>query len=618
MPGKENVFINAIASESWLDVGGDNHITYAFENNYGRAWNGAEKAAVSAALQSYANVINVTFAEVTGNTSSADLGENLVSAAQLKSILGTGIYSAWHDPPSDSQAEAYYNYQTGYWTEASLAVGGKGYWLVVHELGHGLGLEHPHSTWHGSGLFPGVTKDNPKDTGDFGLNHGLYTAMSYNVPNEPPNHGPGAYGNIGGPMAFDIAALQFLYGANTTFASGNDTYVLPGVNAQGTYWTCIWDTGGTDGIVYDGPLSATINLNAATLRNEPGGGGFLSYVSGIKGGFTIANGVAIENARAGSGNDSMVGNEFANRLEGGAGNDFLWGGQGADTLIGGDGLDTASYASDTVGVNVDLTLSGPQASGGHGAGDILSGIENLIGGLGRDTLIGDGNANLLDGGRGADTLKGGGGNDFYLVDDPLDILIDTSGLDTAKSSVTHTLSDGVENLTLTGSIAINGIGNALDNEIVGNGKVNKLYGEAGNDTLKGAAGNDKLVGGDGNDDLYGGAGKDALTGGAGADQFVFHKPLSSGNVDRITDFYAPQDTIGLENAIFHALSKTGTLAGNFFWKGTAAHDSNDHIIYNPGTGALIYDSNGSAAGGATQFATLNTGLALTHSDFFII
>ena len=90
------------------------------------------------------------------------------------------------------------------------------------------------------------------------------------------------------------------------------------------------------------------------------------------------------------------------------------------------------------------------------------------------------------------------------------------------------------------------------------------------------------------------------------------------NVDRITDFSAPADTILLENAIFAVLMTPGTLSAAAFHIGTAAHDGNDRIIYNPTTGALTYDSNGNAAGGATQFATLGTGLALTNADFVVI
>src|SRR5262245_57537993 len=79
------------------------------------------------------------------------------------------------------------------------------------------------------------------------------------------------YGWNGGPMAFDIAAIQDLYGANMSYHANADTYVLPDINdvagGTGTYYTCIWDAGGTDEIVYNGIRNATIDLRAATLDN---------------------------------------------------------------------------------------------------------------------------------------------------------------------------------------------------------------------------------------------------------------------------------------------------------------------------------------------------------------
>ena len=119
--------------------------------------------------------------------------------------------------------------------------------------------------------------------------------------------------------------------------------------------------------------------------------------------------------------------------------------------------------------------------------------------------------------------------------------------------------------------------------------------------------------------INGGLGNDTLTGGGGNDFFVFNTaPNVSTNQDIIKDFDVAQDTIRLENAIFTAVGVPGTLAAAAFHTGAAAHDPNDRIIYNSATGALIYDSNGNAAGGAVQFAKLTAGLALTNADFVVI
>ena len=122
----------------------------------------------------------------------------------------------------------------------------------------------------------------------------------------------------------------------------------------------------------------------------------------------------------------------------------------------------------------------------------------------------------------------------------------------------------------------------------------------------------------GNDTLNGGAGLDTLTGGAGNDYFVFNTALNaSTNWDKVTDFNAAQDTMGLENAIFSRLG-TGTLNAANFHVGGSAADADDYIIYDKTTGALSYDSDGSGAGSAIHFATLTTRPTLTNADFIII
>jgi Ca2+-binding RTX toxin-like protein len=150
----------------------------------------------------------------------------------------------------------------------------------------------------------------------------------------------------------------------------------------------------------------------------------------------------------------------------------------------------------------------------------------------------------------------------------------------------------VENLTLTGAGNIFAIGNTLGNVLIGNA---------------------------GDNFINGGAGNDVLTGGAGKDTFGFNAILNSvTNIDRITDFSAADDMISLANAVFTALTTVGTLASEAFFEGSQANAADNRIVYDSTTGALIYDSNGSAAGGATQFATLGTGLALSRANFVVV
>lgn len=162
-------------------------------------------------------------------------------------------------------------------------------------------------------------------------------------------------------------------------------------------------------------------------------------------------------------------------------------------------------------------------------------------------------------------------------------------------------------------------GSDYNNTLTGTSGADVVQGFGGRDTLHGQGGNDRLEGGSGNDTLYGGAGLDQLLGGSGYDSFVFNTALdAAGNVDQISDFSTVYDTIRLENAVFTALTGTGTLAGSAFHAGTAAHDATDRIIYDATNGALSYDPDGTGAAAAIKFAQLSGGTAVNSSDFVII
>ena len=129
--------------------------------------------------------------------------------------------------------------------------------------------------------------------------------------------------------------MQKLYGANTSYHAGSDTYTLPGKNVSGTGWFTLWDADGSDIIqVPTGAGSATIDLRAATLAEGDRGRRRLRLLGKRNsGGFTIADGVVIENAVGGAGNDKLIGNAAANKLTGGGGQDILTGGDGPDIFI---------------------------------------------------------------------------------------------------------------------------------------------------------------------------------------------------------------------------------------------------------------------------------------------
>lgn len=296
-------------------------------------------------------------------------------------------------------------------------------------------------------------------------------------------------------------------------------------------------------------------------------------------------------------NDSIVSGGGADVFTGGGGNDFyeLFDNAVTVTELNNGGTDTISSTSNRslAGfANVEkLVLVGGAVSG---TGNALA-----------NTITGNSAANTLDGGAGAgnDTLVGDLGNDTYIVRKATDVVQETAAnmgsADHVKfqgTSGTYTLTSFVEKLTLTGSSAINGIGNTLGNTIVGNSKANTLSGMLGNDTV---------------------------TGGAGADKFVFNTALNKNtNVDHITDFSHSQgDKINLDNAVMAALgSKTGSLGTQFYAASgaTNGNDANDHIVYNTKTGALYYDSNGSGNGGTTLIAILDNKATLVVGDFAIV
>jgi serralysin len=161
-----------------------------------------------------------------------------------------------------------------------------------------------------------------------------------------------------------------------------------------------------------------------------------------------------------------------------------------------------------------------------------------------------------------------------------------------------TLPANVERLALLGLDDIDGTGNGLANRLTGN------------------AGDNRLAGGGGADVLAGGAGRDVLVGGPGADRFLFDVTPGAADADRIEDFRPGADRILLDRAIYPGIG--AALTANEFFRGAAARDADDRIVYDPATGSLLYDRNGNQPGGAAVIATLDRNLALDHHDFLMI
>ena len=183
-------------------------------------------------------------------------------------------------------------------------------------------------------------------------------------------------------------------------------------------------------------------------------------------------------------------------------------------------IDQQTAPQPTAGADSLVGCAGDDVIHGLGGNDTISGgtgNDQLFGDAGNDVLNGDAGDDMLDGGTGSDQMRGGTGNDLYVVDSTTDTVTENlnEGIDTVQSAVTWTLGNNMENLTLTGSSAINGTGNALGNALTGNSAANTLTGGAGDDTLDGGAGADKLIGGAGNDVYIVDNTSDAITENAG-------------------------------------------------------------------------------------------------------
>ena len=405
--------------------------------------------------------------------------------------------------------------------------GNVGWFTMLHEAGHALGLDHGHETEPGGfGTLP-----SNRDSIEFSvMTYRTFIGDSKSGLKATGWNYPQTY------MMLDIAALQHMYGPDFTTNRGDTTYkwnpksgdtlvngkvaIQPGGNK---IFATIWDGGGTD--TYD----LTAYTRAVTIDLRPGEHSVFSSAqlanlgggpNGGKARGNIFNALQhkddprslIENAKGGSGHDTIIGNDANNKLWGNNGPDGLYGGAGYDHLYGGAGYDHLSG-----GAGIDKLYGGAghdHLYGGAGHDHLYGGAGNdgLYGGAGNDRLYSDGD----------DRLYGGSDSDYLYAGNSNDMLYGGSGNDFLYGNSNDKLYGGENNDILYGA---------------GN---DKLYGGAGNDRLySNRSANNNLYGGDGDDHLYGSLRSsiygdwkfDRFYGGAGHDIAYISRPLLWYTVD---------------------------------------------------------------------------------------
>ncbi len=300
--------------------------------------NTAQIVAATEALQAWADVAALTFTEVIETTD--NVGDFRFA---FSSAVGNGVwgYSSYPDNYWANAADVWINPSVAAesdWNDASYNM-----LALIHETGHGLGLKHP-------GNYDALGGGTPSPYIPENLDYRTYTVMSYNSRNfwylyPGQSQYAGVYPST--PMVYDIAAIQYLYGANNNYHTGDDTYRFDPLTP---FYLTIWDAGGND------TLDVSNFSTVCDIDLTPGHYSSIRYIAtgtiadlydGTDN-LGIAFGALIENAVGGSDADTLSGNNLNNMLAGGGGNDTLNGGEGNDTLDGGDGVDTAVFSGNFI------------------------------------------------------------------------------------------------------------------------------------------------------------------------------------------------------------------------------------------------------------------------------
>ncbi|MFS3130058.1 hypothetical protein ACLM5J_16780 [Nocardioides sp. Bht2] len=287
-------------------------------------------------------------------------------------------------------------------------------------------------------------------------------------------------------------------GGNDVLDGGSGTDILNG-------------GGGNDRVVF-GSATAGVDVSLATTSGQQTvGAGTVSLH-------------AVEGVDGTPHNDRLTGSAGADALRGFGGDDVIDGGGGDDTLDGGAGSDKVSYAAAASGVQVDLSLTTAQNTGGAGTDTVL-GFEaidgsphsdTLAGSAGPDTIRGLGGHDILRGGAGNDVIEAGAGNDTIDGGPGTDLVSYLSATAGVRVSLATTAPQATGGSGTDSLISVENLnGSRFADSLVGSSVANVIRGYAGSDRITGGSGDDTLWGGSGNDTVNGDAGKDAVYGESG-------------------------------------------------------------------------------------------------------